>query len=82
MKSFAAPRGMRETMLMKMMIDMPLPMPRAVMSSPSHMTVDGAGRRGWTMMSATRHQVRLGSASYCAEQEDVADRLHERRGRP
>ena len=25
-------------MLMKMMIDMPLPMPRAVMSSPSHMT--------------------------------------------
>ena len=36
--SLAAPDGMRDTMLMKIMIDMPLPMPRAVMSSPSHIT--------------------------------------------
>ena len=37
-KNFWTPPGIREMMLMKMRIDMPLPMPRAVMSSPIHMT--------------------------------------------
>ena len=32
------PAGMPATTLAKMMIDIPLPMPRWVMSSPSHMT--------------------------------------------
>ncbi len=61
--SCAAPDGIRETMLMKMMIDMPLPMPRAVMSSPSHMTMTAPATRLVTIRPA-RHHVRSGSASY------------------
>ncbi len=34
----APPAGIPATTLAKMMIDIPLPMPRWVMSSPSHMT--------------------------------------------
>ena len=76
-KSLAAPDGMRDTMLMKMMIDMPLPRPRAVMSSPSHITNTAPATR-LTMMSRARHQLRSGSAFWLLEQEDVADRLHRR----
>jgi len=59
--SCCAPEGMRDTMLMKIMIDMPLPMPRAVMSSPSHITTTAPVTRLETI-SAARHQVRSGSA--------------------
>ncbi len=62
--SFWVPDGMRDTMLMKIMIDMPLPMPRAVMSSPSHMTATAPATRVVTMR-APRHQLRSGSALYC-----------------
>ncbi len=48
---------------MKMMIDMPLPMPRAVMSSPSHMTITAPATRLETIRAA-RHQLRSGSALY------------------
>ncbi len=63
MKSCAAPDGMLDTILMKIMIDMPLPMPRAVMSSPSHMTMTAPATRLETI-SAARHQLRSGSALY------------------
>ena len=62
--SFSVPDGMRDTMLMKIMIDMPLPMPRAVMSSPSHITATAPATRVETMRAA-RHQLRSGSALYC-----------------
>ena len=55
------PLGRRETMLMKMRIDMPLPMPRAVISSPSHMTAVVPAVRVITMRSACSKS-RLGSA--------------------
>ncbi len=55
------PLGRREMMLMKMRIDMPLPMPRAVMSSPSHMTAVVPAVRVITMSSACRAS-RFGTA--------------------
>jgi len=59
--SFDAPDGMRDTMLMKIMIDMPLPIPRAVTSSPSHMTA-AAPVTSVVTMRTLRHQLRSGSA--------------------
>ena len=37
-KDWMMPRGMPTTMPQKMMSEMPLPMPRSVICSPSHMT--------------------------------------------
>ena len=60
-KNLAIPPGRREMMLMKMRIDMPLPMPRAVISSPIHMTTVAPAVRV-KRMSANFVTVRLGSA--------------------
>ncbi len=48
-------------MLTKIMMDIPFPMPRAVMSSPSHMTNTAPATR-LTTISAPLHQVRSISA--------------------
>ena len=50
--SFTRPEGRRETMLMKIRIDMPLPMPRAVISSPSHITAVAPAVSATTMSAA------------------------------
>ena len=61
-RTWRTPPGMREMMLMKMRIDMPLPMPRAVMSSPSHMTAVAPAVRVTTMSAPTA--LRFGSAPW------------------
>ena len=72
-EELARPPGTREMMLMKIRIDMPLPMPRAVISSPIHMTTVAPAVRV-KRMSANLTGVRL-AAPWESEQEDVAHRL-------
>ena len=60
-------------MLVKMMIDMPLPIPRAVMSSPIHMTTTAPAVSVTTMITP-RTGFRSGSSALVPEQEHVAHR--------
>ena len=61
--------GTRDTMLTKMMSDMPLPMPRCVMSSPIHMMNAVPA----TSVNTTRMSVRISGTSventtpYCGD---------------
>ncbi len=62
MSTAVPPAGMPAVTLAKMMMDMPLPMPRWVMSSPSHITkaVPAVSVR---QMNPPFHKVKLGIRS-------------------
>ena len=68
--------GMREMTAAKMMIDMPLPMPRWVMSSPSHITSAVPAVHVMTISNAF-HAVKFGMKS-----TPCGRRLPERPKRP
>ena len=90
----AAPwAGSRETTDAKIRIDIPLPMPRWVMSSPSHITMAVPAVQTSTM-SAARHKLKPGmksmpcgssaepdeAAGALVQREHEPGRLHEREG--